>query len=294
MTAHITNHATGVDYFSQLCTSLLPSNGWVCVRDEASEKVFSLPNGLGFVAFVRSADLCLVSGFPVFDPGKPVADQAGAYVSSLPRFVLPAGAVSCWTVVSDRRVAGVVRDSSGNYYSFYAGLMECFGSTRHYRFPCFLGGSGDVNGTYKSAYPFHGGGALYCPKVCCPDGSWQLVGGDNVVAYTSFNPAKLVSYVYPFNARFSSLGTKVDGSHLLFPALVISSKFAGSATKDEGWRKIDITEYADDGQWLGYLEGVFITDQGLTPGSMLVVDGVNYLVVQNVARTAETYLLRLS
>jgi hypothetical protein len=292
MTANITTYPSGVEYLADLFGALLPSKGWVCVRDLEGEKVFELPHGLGFVAFLVAGDVVRVSGFPVFDSSKSVEGQAGAYVSSLPRFVVPAGAVDCWTVVGDRRVAGVVRSGSV-YYSFYAGLIECFGSTRQYPFPCFLGGSGDVDGLYKSAYPFHGGGALHCPKVCCPDGSWQLVGGQSVVSYSSFDASQHVSYVFPFNARFRSLGPKVDGSHLLFPALVVSSYFDGSASRDNA--PIGSGErYADDGQWLGYLEGVFVTTQGLPPGSMLAVEGVDYLVVPNVDRASETYLLRLS
>ncbi len=292
MTANITTYPSGVEYLADLFGVLLPSKGWVCVRDLEGEKVFELPFWGGFVAFLIAGDVVRVSGFPSFDSSKSVEGQAGAYVSSLPRFVVPAGAVDCWTVVSDRRVAGVIRSGSV-YYSFYVGLIESFGSSRHYPFPCFLGGSGDVDGLYKSAYPFHGGGALYCPKVCCPDGSWQLVGGRSVVSYTSFDATENAAYIFPFNARFRSLGTLVDESHLLFPALVVSSYFDGSSSRDNA--PIGSGEvYADDGQWLGYLEGVFITDQGLDPGSVLVVDGVDYLVVPNVDRVSETYLLRLS
>jgi len=114
-----------------------------------------------------------------------------------------------------------------------------------------------------------------------------------VVSYSSCDASQHVSYIFPFNARFRSLGPKVDGSHLLFPALVVSSFFEGSASRDNA--PIGSGErYADDGQWLGYLDGVFVTDQGLAPGSILTVDAVDYLVIPNVDRASETYLLRLS
>lgn len=288
MTAYITTYASGTAYLSALCTKL-QSAGWGLVRDTASEKVFKLPNDMGFVAFIVSGDVCLVSGFPAFDDNKSASDQPDSYASSLPRFVLPAGSCNCITVVSSRRVAGVLI-AGGIYYSFYAGLIESFGSSRQYPFPCFVGGSGSVDTLYKSAYPFYGGGPLYCPKVCCPDGSWQLVGGQDVVAYTSFDPAVNAAYIHPFNARFRSIGACLDGQVVLFPALVVSSFFNGSNS-----RPLDGvgTKYADDGQWLGYLEGVYVTTQGLPNGLTFAMEGITYVVVPNVNRSSEQYVLRL-
>lgn len=51
---------------------------------------------------------------------------------------------------------------------------------------------------------------------------------------------------------------------------------------------------ADDGKWLGYLDGVYAVSQGRAAGSVIEVDGVDYLIVPNVSKTSETYALRLA
>lgn len=290
MTVAIQTYATGTEWLSSLCVDILPSNNWTVVRDTSFEKVFGLPGDQGFVAFVISAGVVEVQAFPVFDPYQPVASQAGgfsyAYSPFLPRFVLPGGSVKVWTLVNSRRLCGVIKAGSV-FYSFYAGLILPFGSNKVYSFPCFIGGSGELGGSKESAYPFMSGGNQYCPKVCLPSGGWQMVGGNSggSSSFTSEFPYSYsYSFVHPFDGKFHRLRSKIDGGAVVYPSLVVSSGRSSDT---------DVLN-ADDGVWLGYLDGVFAIPQGRVAESVIAVDGVDYLVVPNVSKLTETYGLRLS
>lgn len=290
MTVVVQNYATGAEWLSSLCADILPSNSWSVVRDTSSEKVFGLPCDQGFVAFVIGAGIVEIQAFPFFDPDQPVAAQAGgfsyAYSPFLPRFVLPAGPVKVWTLVNSRRLCGVIK-SGASYYSFYAGLILPFGSNRVYPFPCFIGGSGELGGSKESAYPFMSGGNQFSPKVCLPSGAWQIVGG-NSGGSTSFTNEFPYSYSYgfihPFDGKYHRLKNKIDGGAVVYPCLVVSS---GRSSDTDALN-------ADDGVWLGYLDGVVAIPQGRAAESLISVDGLDYLVVPNVSRATETYGLRLS
>ncbi|MGR6496965.1 hypothetical protein IYR97_08160 [Pseudomonas fulva] len=290
MTVAISTYASGADWLTSLCTDLLPSNDWAVVRDTSSEKIFGLPGGAGFVAFVIGGGSVEIQAFPVFDPDQPVAAQAGgftyAYSPFLPRFVLPIGEVKVWTLVNSRRLCGVIRSGS-SYYSFYAGLILPFGSNKVYPFPCFIGGSGELGGSKQSAYPFMSGGNQYCPKVCLPGDDWQIVGGNsggNSSFTNEFPYSYSYGFIHPFDGKFHRLRSKIDGGAVVYPALVVSS----GRTSDT-----DLLN-ADDGMWLGYLDGVFAIPQGRAAESIIAVDGLDYLVVPNVSKSTETYGLRLS
>ncbi|MBI6710408.1 hypothetical protein YA0599_19485 [Pseudomonas syringae] len=290
MTVAIQTYASGAAWLSSLCADILPSNSWSVVRDTSSEKVFGLPGGAGFVAFVIGAGIVEVQAFQVFDPDQPVASQSGGFSYSyspfLPRVVLPSGSVKVWTVVNSRRLCGVIKTAS-TYYSFYAGLILPFGSNRVYPFPCFIGGSGEIGGSKESAYPFMSGGNQYCPKVCLPTGAWQIVGGNSggSSSFTSEFPYSYsYSFVHPFDGKFHRLRSKIDGGAVVYPSLVVSSGRSSDT---------DVLN-ADDGVWLGYLDGVFAIPQGRVAESVIAVDGVDYLVVPNVSKLTETYGLRLS
>jgi len=289
MTVAIQTYANGDAWLSSLCADILPSNGWEVVRDASSEKVFGLPGGAGFVAFLIGAGVVEVQAFPVFDSDQPVAAQAGgfsyAYSPFLPRFALPAGEVKVWTLVNSRRLCGVIK-SGASYYSFYAGLILPFGSNRVYPFPCFIGGCGELGGSKESAYPFMSGGNQYCPKVCLPGGRWQIVGG-NSGGNSSFTNEYPYSYSYgfihPFDGKYHRLRGNIDGGAVVYPALVVSSGRSSDT---------DVLN-ADDGVWLGYLDGVVAIPQGRSAESVIAIDGVDYLVVPNVSKATETYGLRL-
>lgn len=283
-------YASGADYLSALAASILPSNNWVVVKNSDSEKVFKLPHNQGYIAFIISGEICEIQAFQSYDSAVSAKLQVGGYSSAytpfLPRFRAPIGSVEVWTVVSSRRLAAVIK-SGGNWYSFYAGLMLPFGSNKVYPFPCFIGGSGQVgNATYESAYPFFSGGDSYCPKVALPDGQWQKVGGNagGTSSFSSFPYSYASSYIWPFDGKFQRLSSKLDGSAMLYQALVCSSGRVDAADALN----------ADDGKWLGYLDGVFAVSQGRAAGSVIDVDGVDYLVVPNVSKTSETYALRLA
>lgn len=289
MTVAISNFANGAEWLSSLCADILPSNGWSVARDTSSEKVFGLPGGAGFVAFVIGAGIVEVQAFPTFDPDQPVASQAGgfsyAYSPFLPRFVLPSGPVKVWTLVNSRRLCGVIK-SGASYYSFYAGLILPFGSNRVYPFPCFIGGSGELGGSKESAYPFMSGGSQYCPKVYLPNNNWQIVGGNsggNTSFTNDFPYSYTFAYIHPFDNKFSRLRNKLDGSAVVYPSLVVSS---GRITEFDSLN-------SDDGKWLGYLDGVFCIPQGRAAESIITVDGEDYMVVPNVNKDTETYGLRL-
>lgn len=290
MTVAISNYATGSEWLSSLCADILPSNNWTVVRDTFSEKVFGLPGDQGFVAFVIGAGVVEIQAFPVFDPDQPVSAQVGgfsyAYSPFLPRFVLPAGPVKVWTLVNSRRLCGVIKAGSA-YYSFYAGLILPFGSNRVYPFPCFIGGSGELGGSKESAYPFMSGGNQFSPKVCLPGGGWQIVGGNsggNSSFTNEFPYSYSYSFIHPFDGKYHRLRGKIDGGAVVYPALVVSS---GRSSDTD-------TLNADDGVWLGYLDGVYAIPQGRAVESLIAVDGVDYLVVPNVAKPSETYGLRLA
>jgi len=291
MSVYISSHTSGHAWLSDIAANLLPSNNWFAVKNAEFEKLFQIPAG-GYIGLVTVGNELKLTAFEIYSPQLGIIEQSP--FPGLPGLALPTGPVNAWTVINDRRICAVLR-SNGVYYSFYAGLLKAFGSVRTYPFPAFVGGS--LGG---SAFPFMAGGSDLCPKVCVPDGTFQVVGGDQglgLSSFATFDRSKLVSYVHPFDGKFKRIGRNLDGSVTLYRALVVSSAFAGSVRIPVSGEWIGIDDdrdRADDGQWLGYLDGVFACPVGLVPGSVFSVAGVDYLAVQNLGVAGELFALELS
>lgn len=288
MPVHIATYPSGHAWLSHITAYILPSNSWFAVKNTESEKIFQIPFG-GNVGMIVSGDELRLTGFEHQVHGLDVAGQSP--FSGLPGLLLPEGPVDTWTVVNRRRVIAVLR-SNGVYQSVYFGLIESFGSVRTYPFPCFIGGSAG-----GSSFPYFAGGADECPKVCCPDGSWQMLGGEHgegLTSFPSFDYMRKCGYVFPFDGKNKRIGRDLDGGISLFRALVVSDKFEGSVRFHNPNMYIDGVPYADDGQWLGYLDGVYACPAGLVPGSTFKVGAVDYLVVQNLGVSSELFALELS
>lgn len=288
MAAHISTYSSAQLWLSYITAYFLPSNGWFAVKDTESEKIFQIPSG-GNIGMALSGSELLLTAFEHQTLGLNVVEQSP--FSGLPGLMLPAGPVDTWTILNARRVIFILR-SNGVYYSAYLGLIEAFGSARTYSFPCFVGGSSG-----GSAFPYFAGGAEKCPKVCVPDGTWQAVGGEygaGFSSFASFDYSRKCAYVFPFDGKNKRIGSDLDGGITLFRALVVSDKFTGSTQFQNPNMYVEGEPYADDGQWLGYLDGVFACPVGLTAGSVFVVDGADFLVVQNLGVAGELFAVGLS
>ncbi|WP_017905311.1 hypothetical protein [Pseudomonas asplenii] len=257
--------------------------GWTVVRNTSSEKILQIPSG-GYVGLIVSGVNVEFQMFRVYDSTRAIADQLGVIATSssslLPRLTLHNQAFKVWLTVSDRRICGVCRISN-TYHSFYLGYLLPFAPTDVYQFPGFVGANGDGttwSTTTDGVQSFVFGRTSGRPsRVCLPTASWQSVKMGSVGNY-----AIDFAYVWPFDNDISSLGKTIAGDHVLYPAFVVSSKLSAEAT-------------ADDGIWLGYLDGIYaISNDGTTSETVVTVDGVNYLVIPNVFRASENFALRLS
>lgn len=288
MAVHISTYSSAQLWLSYITAYFLPSNGWFAVKDTESEKIFQIPSG-GNIAMSVSGNELLLTAFEHQTLGLNVLEQSP--FSGLPGLMLPAGPVDTWTILNERRVIFVLR-SNGVYYSAYMGLIEAFGSARTYSFPCFVGGSSG-----GSAFPYFAGGAQKCPKVCVPDGAWQAVGGAygaGLSSFASFDYSRKCAYVFPFDGKNKRIGLDLDGGITLFRAMVVSDKFEGSTQFNNPNMYFEGLPYADDGQWLGYLDGVFACPVGLTAGSVFTIGADQYLVVRNLGVAGELFAVGLS
>lgn len=288
MAVYISSFPSGNAWLSYITANFLPSNGWFAVKNSESEKILQIPAG-GNIAMSVSGDELLLTAFEYQTLGLSVVEQSA--FSGLPGLTLPSGPVDTWTILNERRLIAVLR-SNGVYHSAYLGLIDAFGSTRTYPFPCFVGGSSG-----GSAFPYFGGGSQKCPKVCVPDGTWQLVGGEygaGLSSFASFDYSKKCAYVFPFDGKNKRLGTDLDGGITLHRALVVSDKFERSVQFQNPNMYAEGVPYADDGQWLGYLDGVFACPATLTAGSVFEIEDVQYLVVRNLGVAGELFAVELA
>lgn len=276
-----TTYPSAQAWLSDLTNNILPSNSWFVAKLTPNEAVFSCPAG-GYVALINNGNTLNITAFRNYDPDVVVAEQSP--FPGLPGIMLTDEPVETWTLINRRRVIVILR-ANNQWYSAYFGLLIPFGSTKTYPFPAFVGGS-----LAGSGFPFMAGGEGLCPKVCVPDGAWQVVGGEQgegLGSILSFDYRKAVAYVHPFDGKNQRLGFNLDGSISLFRAMVVSAAFSGSALLPISgeWAGIDDDyDTADDGQWLGYLDGVYACPVGLAPGTVFDVGGVDHLVVGEPGR----------
>lgn len=261
-----------IDFVDKLLANAV-AEGWEVVRNTTTEKVLKIPAG-GYVAIILNGMHLRFQAFRQYDPERVLIDQMGAMERDdyLPKLPLHNQPFLSWVNISERRICGLVRISN-TYHSFYLGLLTPFAPTSHYPFPCFAGGTavelwGDTNSALSYMYSRGGNAGA---RVQLPAGGWQDV-----------NNASSSDFVWPFERSVARLGTALDGSYVLYPAMVVSGKLV------EGMQE-------DQGMWLGYLEGIYAVSQvGLAAETIITVDSVDYLIVPNVFRGEQTYALRLN
>lgn len=290
MAIHTFTATDQTDFVSKLLSHAV-GEGWTLVRDNASEKVLKIP-AVGYLALLIDGVNIEFQAFRLYDAGRAIRDQVGALPTpagglQLPRVTLHNQPFFVWLSISERRLAGVCRISN-TYHSFYAGLLLPFAPTDQYPFPCYVGGSGDADLwsstiSSASAYPFYGGQSRP-GRVCLPGGGWQQVSRSDAGDTLDFHPSYVneLAYVWPFDGGIANLGKTLDGDHVIYNAMVVSS------TPSVGLAP-------DDGMWLGYLDGIFgCSNVGASAESVIIIDSIQYLLVPNVFRGSQYYAFRLN
>lgn len=290
MALHTFTAASHTDFVTKLLAAA-QSEGWVVESDLPVSKVLKIPAG-GYVALLIDGVNVEFQAFRSFDPARGIGDQIGAIKTptggyKLPRVPLHNQAFECWVSVSERRLAGVCRISN-TYHSFYLGLLLPFANTDSYPFPCFAGGSGDAElwsstDPQTCAYPWYGG-TDRPSRVCLPGGGWQAIAKSGGSETLDFTPVYSDDYAYtwPFDGGVGGLGKTLAGDHVLYNAMIVS----GSPATGEG---------TDDGQWLGYLDGIFAcSNSGSSAESTITIDSIPYLLIPNVFRGSQYYAFRLA
>lgn len=218
-----------------------------------------------------------IAGYSSYNAGIPLADQANRLPS---RFLhLWDGAMPYWFVANGRRFIVVVRVTTV-YQSAYAGFILPYHLPTTYAYPLFVGACSRVS-TWRYSQVSGGHSAFFHPgstsssdtlstvgaAIRLPDGQWARLC--NKYDQSGADNFENVNNVGPWAAYLghSVLRDGLDGLHKLLPAeIAITDPYPAN---------------------LGALEGVwYVPGFGTASENLITVDGVDYLVVQNVFRTA--------
>ncbi|MCT5031067.1 hypothetical protein LZL36_10935 [Pseudomonas aeruginosa] len=271
--------------------------GWTTLRDAVvdSEREMILRSPAGAHVGLRSEtaadgsykNLQLQGYRSSYEPDASFHGQFGAIqhngstalCPALPLQNLP---LTVWLAISDRRLLIVVKLSSV-YVAAHLGYMLPFASDAEYPEPLLIGGSitGGAklwSGTTDSQNVFlfgRGGLSVGYPRVLLPNGSWQSIN-------FSGNASTNLGAIFPFNGGLEQLGRSFDDSHTMFQALVVSGLPGAEA---QAW----------EGEWLGYIEGVFGTDsEAVTSESQFAVLDRTFMVFPNVFRNSSFFTVEVA
>lgn len=269
--------------------------GWNTLRDAtAGERELILRSPAGAHVGIRTETAAdgsyknlLLQGYRSFEPEASFHGQFGAIAHngasarcpSMPLQDLP---LTVWLAISDRRIMLVAKLSSV-YVAAHLGYLLPFASDADYPEPLLIGGSITDNaklwsGTTDNQNIFlfgTGGSRPGFPKVLLPNGNWQSIS-------FSGNASSNLAAIFPFNGGLEQLGRSFDDSHSMFQAMVVSGL---PGVESQPW----------EGEWLGYIEGVFGTDaEAVTSESQFVLLSRTFIVFPNVFRNSSFFTLEVA
>ncbi len=218
-----------------------------------------------------------IAGYSSYNPGVPLVDQANRLDS---RFIhLWDGSMPYWFIANGRRFIVVVRVTT-LYQSAYAGFILPYHLPTTWAYPLFVGACSrvptwrysEINGGH-SAF-FHPGSWRNSPTldrcsaaIRLPDGQWQWLA--NKYSSGSSDADSNENNIAPWAACLghADLRQGLDDLYKPLPAeIAITAPYPAN---------------------LGALEGVwYVPGFGTASENTITVDGVTYLIVQNVHRTA--------
>lgn len=169
--------------------------------------------------------------------------------------------IDYWLVADKKRAIIVIR-SGTRWSTMYAGGYSCFFSMSYNDFPVLLSGQNyDYTGSFEaldiSNWPnshYISGSSSGTATFLSPSGNYRNEQSSSGVSFPLLRP-------------FDRL---ISGEYILTPIYVIMYG--------------DLSDHAEDGLY-GVVEDVFTVDSdGLTSGDIIVMDGDNYLAVEDVYR----------
>lgn len=269
--------------------------GWTTLRDATTdERELILRSPAGAHVGLRAETAAdgsykniLIQGYRSFEPDASFHGQFGAIAHNGSSALCPAMPLqnlplTVWLAISDRRLLIVVKISSV-YVAAHLGYMLPFASDADYPEPLLIGGSITGNaklwsGTTDSQNVFlfgRGGVVPGLPRVLLPNGNWQSIN-------FSGNASTNLAAIFPFNGGLEQLGRSFDDSHTMFQALVVSGLPGAEA---QAW----------EGEWLGYIEGVFGTDsEAVTSESQFTLLDRTFIVFPNVFRNSSFFTVEVA
>ena len=247
----------------QVVKEFAEANGWAVMRfvdNAASHELILKAPGLSGLEEIfvgmrtyenAAADFYNITaaGFVGYVPGNSFASQPGAFLSGVPAHNTR---IDYWLTLNGQRLVLVMKVGTPVYESMYLGKMLPYARPDQYPYPVIVGGmlpdeSGIRYSETTHGMPFKGGRANF--RLRFNDGSW------------------LLPTVHPWNSRYiAGWGAQTrdtNGFYPLMPCTLISGA-----------------------NQLGELDGVHqITGFDNAVENTLEIDGVTYVVIQDVART---------
>lgn len=211
---------------------------------------------------------------------------------------LRTGSFPYWMVANGRRFAIVTRPSTV-YESAYMGYINPYAAPGSWPYPLAIGGSlafsaepvstsvswrWSYTGVEHAAYMmcttgFNNSSDSYQMRMRDPAGNWQGFTTANSIAS---HGTVVNGYTWPYCQVMDDFRPNLDGSYPLVPIILSTDK--GSLTGQSA----AIAESLDTPNIYGELDGVnAITGHGNAAENLIVINRIQYLVVQNVFRTTK-------
>lgn len=260
---------------------------WVCLHDNGIEQYYKAP-GLSTTEEIYTAvrtyedvpnDLYNVEvvAYLGYIPGNSWEAQPGWASAKDSFFPLWNNSIPYWFIANGQRVI-VIAKVNTTYQSMYMGKFLPYATPNQYTYPVFWGGmtglrSHKYSESSSTGFQFFPRSISNSAHLYTPDGS-IISSANNAVV-----PAEASFVIYPFSdtyntttSHLSKLAPFDNGDVVLIPASICRGVQTPSQNVQANY---------------GELDGVFyISGFGQSSESIITIDTVNYMVVQNGSRVA--------
>lgn len=204
-------------------------------------------------------------GMTGYSSGSTFTNQPGTSPSTFTAFHPTAD--SYWFVWNGRRFI-VVSRAATTYHTLYAGFFLPYALPSEYPYPEYIAGDDDVSHAHSSVAATTR--AFYDPQ----SGNVRLVGGTWNIIDNDLSTSTVAPFIYPYDGESTARAwldqTELTavGEYVLYPCIIYM---------------LGVSTAPQDTEPFGTLDGVFGGGFfGGTAEEIIVVDGVNHLLVQNI------------
>lgn len=228
----------------------------------------------------------VLAGMTAYEPTAKFSEQPGQN-TEYPRYVSNDNTMQFWLTGNGRYVHLTTKIST-DYTGMYMGLLLPYSQPPEYPYPLIIAGGSGGPVHYTSVSDNHRMFSDPGPGACFlkgPGGEWlEVINISGVTRQDDRGIWPWFSGSSNWYQRLNKISDGIDGTYVLYPALLLEVNQVANP----------LAEFSPNAY--GEMQDVFcVSGSNNSAENIIVVDGVNYIVFQNIFRTlfADFYAVRL-